>query len=167
MAGLWTEALQHPYLRGKPDNPMSDKITIAVADDHSVFRCGVTTLLSLEDDMEIIASLSDGSQVLDLLENAEPQILLLDLRMPGMNGLETLRRLKGKERNLRIILLTASEDQAEYAEAVANGASGVMLKQAATDSLADCIRTVAAGEIWLDSEALPLPDDFSSAVITG
>lgn len=147
---------------------MSEKITIAVADDHSVFRRGVTTLLSLEDDMEVVASLSDGSQVIELLEKSEPNILLLDLRMPGMNGLETLRRLKaGKERSVRIILLTASEDQDEYAEAVTNGASGVLLKQAATQSLADCIRTVASGEIWLDSDALPLPDDFASAVITG
>ena len=144
---------------------MSNVITVAVADDHPVFRRGVTTLLSLEDDIEVLGSAADGSQVPDLLDKHDPDVLLLDLRMPGTNGLETLRNLKSKERRTRIILLTASEDQDEYAEAVAQGASGVLLKQAASDNLAECIRSVAEGAIWLDSEALPLPDEEVSPIV--
>ncbi len=142
---------------------MSNTITVAVADDHPVFRRGVTTLLSLEDDIKVIGSVADGAQVQELLEECDPDILLLDLRMPGMNGLETLRQLAGKERRTRIILLTASENQDEYAEAVTHGASGVLLKQAASDFLPSCIRSVAEGAIWLDSDALPLPDETSSS----
>lgn len=144
---------------------MGNVITVAVADDHPVFRRGVTTLLSLEDDIEVIGSVADGSQVSAMLEKLDPDVLLLDLRMPGMNGLETLRQLSTKERRTRIILLTASEDQEEYAEAVAQGASGVLLKQAASDNLPSCIRSVAEGAIYLDSEALPLPDDLESPIV--
>ena len=144
---------------------MAKTITVGVADDHPVFRRGVTTLLSLEDDIEVIGAVADGSQVEELLEKHNPDILLLDLRMPGVNGLETLRLLSKKERHTRIILLTASEDQEEYAEAVTQGASGVLLKQAASDFLPDCIRSVFEGAIWLDSEALPLPDEVSPPIV--
>ena len=129
----------------------------AMADDHPVFQEGVETLLSLEDDMEIVARVNDGAKVESILEEHSPDILLLDLRMPGMGGLDTLKRIRPGERQTRVIILTASEDQEEYVQAITDGASGVVPKQDATHTLSECIRSVHAGQIWLGDGALPLP----------
>lgn len=143
----------------------SQKISVAIADDHPVFRQGVSTLLALEDDIEVIAMADDGRQAIELLDRENPDILLLDLRMPGMDGLSALRQMAHREQRTRVIVLTASEDQVEYVQAISDGAAGVLLKQTAVDSLADCIRTVNAGEIWVDCEALPLPEDLDSPIV--
>lgn len=144
---------------------IAEPITVAVADDHEVFRQGVITLLALEPDIRVIGTAKDGGEVQGLLERARPDILLLDLRMPGTGGLEALRGLSRFELATRVIVLTASENQDEYVEAMSTGASAVMLKQHAVESLADCIRAVHEGEMWLDEEALPLPDGGFSTVV--
>jgi len=128
-----------------------------MADDHPVFQQGVETLLGLEDDMEIVARVNDGAKVASLLQEHSPDILLLDLRMPGMGGLDTLKTIQSEEHPTRVIILTASEDQEEYVQAITDGASGVVPKQEATYTLPECIRSVYAGEIWLGDGALPLP----------
>lgn len=144
---------------------IAEPITVAVADDHDVFKQGVIALLALEDDIRVIGTAGDGSEVLRLLERSRPDVLLLDLRMPGMGGLAALRRLSRFDLPTRIIVLTASENQDEYVEAMSAGASAVLLKPRATDCLADCIRAVHEGEIWLDEDALPLPEGGSSSVV--
>lgn len=141
----------------------SDYIRVAVADDHAVFLESITTLLSLEPDIKVVATAANGHEAIEVFDNSKPDVLLLDLRMPGLDGLSTLRHLARREGATKIIILTASEDQIEYVQAIADGAAGVMLKGSAVDSLADCIRTVCAGEIWLDSEALPLPGEVENA----
>lgn len=141
------------------------KIRVALADDHNVFREGVRRLLSLEDDLEVVAMFEDGSEVIDGLDSVDPDVLLLDLRMPGLNGLATLEKLAARKLRTKIVVLTASEDQQQYIAAVNAGASGVMLKQSATEFLADCVRRVKNGEIWLDDRALPLPDGQPSCVV--
>jgi DNA-binding NarL/FixJ family response regulator len=140
-------------------------ITVAIVDDHPVFRQGVCTLLALEDDIEIVGMADDGKQALELLDHQTPDILLLDLRMPGLDGLSALRQLSRRELRTRIIVLTASEDQVEYVQAISDGASGVLLKQSAVDSLAECIRAVNAGGMWVDGEALPLPEEVQSPLV--
>lgn len=101
----------------------------------------------------------NGLEAIDMLGRADPDILLLDLRMPGLDGLGALRRLAHKDLRTRIIVLTASEDQIEYVQAISDGAHGVLLKQTAVDCLADCIRAVHSGDLWVDNAALPLPDE--------
>lgn len=145
---------------------VSNRISVAIADDHPVFRQGVSTLLALEDDIEVVATVDDGREAIDVLDRVEPDILLLDLRMPGLDGLSALRQLSHHERRTRVIVLTASEDQVEYVQAISDGAAGVLLKQTAVDCLADCIRTVNAGEMWVDDEALPLPEDSTSTAVS-
>ncbi len=137
------------------------KIRIVIADDHTVFREGVRALLSLEGDLEVVETVSDGSAVESALGRQAPDVLLLDLHMPGMGGIETLKSLEHVDHSARVIVMTASEDQQEYVAAISNGASAVILKQAAAENLIDCIRAVNAGELWIDSEGLPLPDDVS------
>jgi DNA-binding NarL/FixJ family response regulator len=131
--------------------PMNSKIRIVVADDHPIFRDGLCKLLALEEDFQVVAQASDGRQVLDVLQQFEPDILLLDLKMPGLDGLATLQRLQAAKNKTRVIVLTASDDKNEFVQAMKLGTSGIVLKQTATELLIKSIRKVHAGEIWLDS----------------
>ncbi len=127
------------------------KIKIVVADDHPIFRDGLCKLLALEEDFEVVAQAQDGKQVLEVLQEFEPDILLLDLKMPGLDGLATLQRLQSSKHKTKVIVLTASEDKNEFIQAMKFGTSGIVLKQTATELLIKSIRKVNAGEIWLDS----------------
>lgn len=127
------------------------KIRIVVADDHPIFRDGLCRLLALESDFEVVAQAQDGKQVLDVLQQFEPDILLLDLKMPGLDGLATLQRLQAMKNKTKVIVLTASEDKNEFIQAMKFGTSGIVLKQTATELLIKSIRKVNDGEIWLDS----------------
>ena len=131
--------------------PAKSKIRIVVADDHPIFRDGLCKLLALEEDFEVVAQASDGRQVLEILQQLEPDILLLDLKMPGLDGLATLQRLQAARNKTRVIVLTASDDKNEFVQAMKLGTSGIVLKQTATELLIKSIRKVHAGEIWLDS----------------
>jgi DNA-binding NarL/FixJ family response regulator len=131
--------------------PSRSKIRIVVADDHPIFRDGLCKLLALEEDFEVVAQAQDGRQVLDVLQQYEPDILLLDLKMPGLDGLATLQRLQVSKNKTRVIVLTASDDKNEFVQAMKLGTSGIVLKQTATELLIKSIRKVHAGEIWLDS----------------
>src|ERR1035437_6859650 len=141
-------------LKGPPSGTASNgkaKIRIVVADDHPIFRDGLCKLLALEEDFEVVAQAQDGRQVLEVLQQFEPDILLLDLKMPGLDGLATLQRLQAVKNKTRVIVLTASDDKNEFVQAMRFGTSGIVLKQTATELLIKSIRRVHAGEIWLDS----------------
>jgi DNA-binding NarL/FixJ family response regulator len=126
-------------------------IRLVIADDHPIFRDGLRKLLSLEDDFEVVGEAKDGNEVLELMREKEPDVLLLDLRMPGLDGLSVLQSLKNSGCRSRIIILTASEDKNEFVQAMKLGCSGIVLKQTATELLYKSIRKVHSGEIWLDS----------------
>src|ERR1700719_2019850 len=133
------------------DTAEKSKIRIVVADDHPIFRDGLCKLLALEEDFDVVAQASDGRQVLDVLQQHEPDILLLDLKMPGLDGLATLQKLQAAKNKTRVIVLTASDDKNEFVQAMKLGTSGIALKQTATELHTKSIRKVHAGEIWLDS----------------
>jgi two-component system, NarL family, nitrate/nitrite response regulator NarL len=133
---------------GRVDAP---RIRIVVADDHPIFRDGLCRLLALESDFDVVAQAHDGRQVLDVLQQFEPDILLLDLKMPGLDGLATLQKLQSSRHRTKVIVLTASEDKNEFVQAMKLGTCGIVLKQSATELLIKSIRKVNAGEIWLDS----------------
>ena len=128
-----------------------DVITIALADDHTIFRDGLRRLLSLESDFEVVGEAKDGSEVIGIIQEKQPDILLLDLRMPGVDGLSLLQRVQAQKLKTKIIVLTASEDEGEYVQAMKYGTCGIVLKQTATELLIKSIRKVHGGEIWLDS----------------
>jgi DNA-binding NarL/FixJ family response regulator len=109
-------------------------------------------LLTLEGDFEIVAEAQDGTEVMDILRDKEPDILLLDLKMPGLDGLSLLQRIQTQKIKTKIIVLTASDDEGEYVQAMRYGTSGIVLKQTATELLLKSIRKVYEGEIWLDSK---------------
>jgi two-component system, NarL family, nitrate/nitrite response regulator NarL len=139
------------YESQRAGSPRAGTIRLVIADDHPIFRDGLRKLLSLEDDFEVVGEARDGSDVLEIVKQAEPDVLLLDLRMPGMDGLSVLQTLKSSGSRTRVIILTASEDKNEFVQAMKLGCSGIVLKQTATELLYKSIRKVNAGEIWLDS----------------
>jgi DNA-binding NarL/FixJ family response regulator len=126
-------------------------VRILIADDHPVVREGLRRLLSLEDDVEIVGEAGDGDATVAMVERLDPDIVLLDIRMPGMDGFGALQRLQRLGKKTRVIVLTASEDKNEYVQAMKLGCSGIVLKQTAADLIIKSIRKVHAGEIWLDS----------------
>ncbi|MEO8594912.1 MAG: response regulator transcription factor [Candidatus Solibacter sp.] len=128
-----------------------EKIRLVIADDHPIFRDGLCRLLAMEEDFDVVAQAQDGRQVLDVLQQHEPDILLLDLNMPGLDGLATLQRLQIAKSKTRVIVVTASDDKNEFVQAMKLGASGIVLKQTDTELLIRAIRKVHGGEIWLDS----------------
>ncbi|MBI3662591.1 MAG: response regulator transcription factor [Acidobacteria bacterium] len=127
-------------------------IRVLMADDHAIFRDGLRKLLDAEDDISIVGEASTGAQCIQLLGKFRPDILLLDLRMPDKDGLAVLEEVNFDSLPTRVIVLTATEDDREVVRAVRMGARGIVLKDSATDLLIKSIRTVYAGEIWLDKK---------------
>ncbi len=127
----------------------SSRTRIAIADDHPIFRLGVRTLLEDEDDFELVGEASTGEAAIAIIETLRPDILLLDLNLPGIDGIEVLRRLEAMDTKTRTVLITAVAEPAQMREAVQHGAYGVMLKHTASDLLVRCVRQVATGEYFL------------------
>ena len=134
-----------------PQPEVKPRIKIVIADDHPIVRDGLRRLLSLESDVDIVGEAGDGRQVLEVVQAKDPDVLLLDLRMPNLDGLGALQTLQQTNRRTRVIILTASEDKNEFVQAMKLGCSGIVLKQTAPDLIIKSIRKVFNGEIWLDS----------------
>jgi DNA-binding NarL/FixJ family response regulator len=126
-------------------------VRIVIADDHPIVRDGLKKLLLLEDDFDVVGEAGDGREVLDKVRELDPDVLLLDLRMPNLDGLGALQALQQVNQRTRVIILTASEDKNEFVQAMKLGCSGIVLKQTAPDLIVKSIRKVNSGEIWLDS----------------
>ena len=128
----------------------TENITVLVADDHAIFRDGLRQLLEAEDDITVVGEARSGAECVALAQRLKPAIVLLDLKMSPVDGLEVLTQLQGAGVESRPIVLTASEDEQDYVEAVRRGARGIVLKAAASDRLLEGIRKVYRGEMWID-----------------
>ena len=135
--------------------PRERRVRIAIADDHPIFRDGLRRLLAADTGLELVGEAATGQQTIAMVARARPDILLLDLSMPDGTGLDVLRALETMRSSPHVVLLTASIEQAEVAEAMLQGARGVLLKDAASALLFKCIRCVMAGEYWLGKDRLP------------
>jgi two-component system, NarL family, nitrate/nitrite response regulator NarL len=133
---------------GEPGRTM---IRVVLADDHPIVRDGLRKLLTLEDDIEVVGEASDGREAVSVVQLTRPDVVILDLRMPHMDGLAALQALQQIDKKTKVIVLTASEDKNEFVQAMKLGCSGIVLKQTAPELIVKSIRKVFAGEIWLDS----------------
>lgn len=133
-------------------NPPS--IRILIADDHPIFRDGLRRLLEAEPGLRVAGEAADGTEAVKLASQLKPDILLLDLAMPHLPGLETLRELATLSSPVRTILLTAAIEKEQIVEALQLGARGVVLKESATQILLKSIRSVMAGQYWVGRESV-------------
>jgi two-component system, NarL family, nitrate/nitrite response regulator NarL len=133
---------------------MNNPIQVVIADDHPILRDGLRKLLEAEHDFSVVGEALDGHEALELTRRIEPNILLLDLAMPGLPSLEVLRVLNGSSLPTRTILLTASIRRDEIVKALQLGARGLVMKDAASQLLMKAIRIVMAGEYWISRESV-------------
>jgi len=122
------------------------KISVFIADDHPVVRDGLVTFLSKFDDLDVVGTAGDGSAVLEQVRTLHPDVVLTDIRMPGMNGIELARRLRLAHPQMRIIIFTTYDDEEYLYDALRTGAQAYLLKSISHDVLASAIRSVHAGE---------------------
>lgn len=125
------------------------KTSVFFADDHAMIREGLVELVGRHDDLEIVGQCGDGVAVLTQVERLKPDVVVLDITMPGLNGLDCCRELVRQNKSQAILILTIHDDEQFIARAIEYGALGYVLKEAAADQLVEAIRAVARGEMYL------------------
>lgn len=128
---------------------MSELIRVLIADDHTIVRSGVRLLLEAEADMEVVGEALDGREALDLAESLQPDVVLMDITMPEMDGLEATREIKTRFPQINVLVLTMHRSDEYFFEMLKAGASGYILKGAKTSELINAVRVVQQGEIFL------------------
>jgi two-component system, NarL family, response regulator NreC len=124
-------------------------IRILIVDDHAILREGLRALLSYYPDVDVVGEAEDGLQAIECVERLSPDIVLMDIAMPGMNGLEATRRIRENHSNTHILVLTQYEDQPYVLELLRAGVAGYVLKRALGADLINAVRAVAQGESFL------------------
>jgi len=130
-------------------NPPDSPTRILIIDDHPVVRAGLTSMLGTQAHLKVIGSVSSGEEAIATLRSNDVDILLLDLRMPGMSGIDTLLALKSNGINARAIILTSFETDEDIYRAVQAGAQGYLLKDTPLREMVEAIRTVCAGKRYI------------------
>jgi DNA-binding NarL/FixJ family response regulator len=130
-----------------PDN---EKIRVLLVDDHAVVRMGLKTFLDLQDDIEVVGEASDGSQAVAVARRLKPDVILMDLLMPNMDGLTAIGRIKGELPETEIVAVTSFIEEEKVTAALEAGASGYLLKDAEAEEVAAAVRSAYAGEVHLD-----------------
>jgi len=123
--------------------------TILLADDHRIVRQGLRALLEAEADFSLVGETGDGLEAIKLAERLQPDVIVLDLMMPGINGLEATRQISDNCPQTRVVILSMHADEAYVLEALRNGASGYVLKDSSADDLVRAVREVEAGRRYL------------------
>ncbi|MBN1285566.1 MAG: response regulator transcription factor [Anaerolineae bacterium] len=138
----------------KSDGSTGDpkKIKVFIVDDHPLFRRGLINILNLEDDMEVLGESADGEQGLDRILQLQPDIAVLDINMPGMNGLQVTHRLRADRTGVKVILLTAYDDQEQVLHAMRAGASAYCSKDVTPSKLVEIVRQVYEGHYVINEE---------------
>src|SRR6266403_1424766 len=134
------------------DKSKKPRITVLIADDHSVVREGLVSLITRKADMTVIGEAGNGREAVDLWKQHHPDVTLLDLRMPELDGVGAIKEIRSGNDKARIIVLTTFDGDEDIYRAIQAGAKGYLLKDAPREALMDCIRRVHAGETWSERE---------------
>jgi DNA-binding NarL/FixJ family response regulator len=135
-----------------------DRIRVLIADDHEMVRRGLRTFLELHDDIEIVADAADGAQAIDAAASTKPDVILLDLKMPGMDAVATVKALSAQ--TAKVLIVTSFTARSEVLPAIRAGAAGLVFKDIDPAALANAIRTVHSGHVLL-------PPDVAAALLAG
>ncbi|HEY9326871.1 MAG TPA: response regulator transcription factor [Streptomyces sp.] len=150
---------------------MADRlIRVLLVDDHQVVRRGLRTFLEIQDDIEVVGEAADGAEGVARTEELRPDVVLMDIKMPGTDGIEALRRLRELENPAKVLIVTSFTEQRTVVPALRAGASGYVYKDVDPDALAGAIRSVYAGHVLLQPEvagALLAQDDPGSGTGRG
>ncbi len=145
-----------------------DKIKVLVVDDHAIMRDGIRALVSLHDDIEIIGEAGSGQEAIDKARELAPDVIIMDIAMSGMDGLEATRRILKQNPKARILILTQHDDKEYILSAIKAGSAGYVPKRALGSELISAIRAVYHGESFLyPSAATALIQDYRSQAQTG
>jgi DNA-binding NarL/FixJ family response regulator len=124
----------------------AEKVKVLIADDHTMFLAGLTSIIDMERDMIVVAQATDGRQAADQWRKHRPNITLVDLRMPVLDGVGVIEEIRREDTSARIVILTTYDSDNDIYQAIKAGAKGYLLKDARREELVDCIRKVNSGE---------------------
>jgi len=133
---------------------MVDKIKVMIVDDHPVFRQGLRNILAMHEDLHIVGEAADGREAIKLAQRLQPDVVMMDINLPTLNGLQAARELKGLCPEINIIMLTAYDDKEQIYHAIRAGASAYHAKDVSPTSLVDVIRRVSQGQYVIGGKIL-------------
>lgn len=136
------------------EEKVSAPIRVVIADDHLLVREGLRSILAVADDILLVGEASDGAEALELAGTLSPDVMLMDLRMPRVDGMEAIRQIRVRHPAIEIIILTTYDDDAHILQGLGAGARGYLLKDTGRNALFDAIRAAARGESLLQPEVL-------------
>src|SRR5438445_4812086 len=138
-------------------------IRVLIADDHAIFRRGLRTVLAYEDDIELVGEAGDGDEAVTMAEETVPDVVLMDIRMPKVSGIEATKVIRDTVPGARIVMFTVSDEDTDLYEAIRAGAVGYLLKEVAIDEIAESVRAVAQGQSLISgSMAAKLVTEFNA-----
>lgn len=137
-------------------NEETPRIRVVIVDDHSILRSGLRMLINTQPDMMVVGEIGDSETAIELVQQLEPDVVLMDLTLPGLDGITATRRIKCQTPNTKVLVLTMHEDTAYLKEAIQAGASGYIIKRAADTDLLSAIRTVHHGGMLVFSDILDI-----------
>src|SRR5689334_21328314 len=132
-----------------PAGPTTARARVLVVDDHALLRTGVANIINLEPELEVVAEAANGADAIEAFRLHRPDVVLMDLRMPGMEGVEAVTRIREIDPQARVVVLTTYDADEDIARALQAGAKAYILKDIAADALVTCIRDVLAGKTYL------------------
>ena len=156
------------HVRNTPAGVRADRIRVLIADDHVTVLEGLAAIIGRQTDMQVVAEAANGREAVELWQQHRPDVTLLDLRMPILDGVEVIEEIRRQRASARIVVLTTFDSDNEIARAIKAGAKGYLLKDTRREELLDCIRKVNSGQTCVPiALAAKLAESMSSEPLTG
>ncbi len=147
----------------KTDKGADERLRVLIVDDHALFRRGLQMVLRQEEDIDVVGEAGDGHEAVDKAQELMPDVVLMDVRMPGQSGIKATEQIKDAIPHAKILMLTISDEEADLYDAIKAGASGYLLKEISIDEVADAVRSVWAGQSRISpSMASKLLSEFAA-----